>query len=40
MVISGLIGAIWYPILALIFLKIIFSIFDRIVTKKDNVEIE
>lgn len=40
MVIGGLIGATWYPILALIFLKIIFSIFDRIVTKKDNVEIE
>ena len=40
MVIGGIIGATWYPILALIFLKGIFSIFDRIVTKKDNAEIE
>ena len=40
MVLSGLIGATWYPIVALIFLKGIFSVFDKVVTKKDNAETE
>lgn len=40
MVISGLIGATSYPIVALIILKGIFSIFDKVVTKKDNAETE